>query len=226
MPHFTFKARSRKIEKNMITLKPGFSILRLCLLIFMFQSQAALAAYTLVYSGNLNGELEPCGCTLEGDFGGIKRQVSMIDQLRQKNPDLMFVSSGGLLIAEMPSDRIRSDYILRGMKLLNYDVIGVQARDLAFGTAFLTRHELPFILSDTAANAVFAYKKTLRRQSQAFSFFQWSALPAQSILKKVNTETRAAEEQLRQQLADEKNPAPSRLSPLPCACQKQKKSCR
>jgi len=188
----------------MITIKPGFSILGLYLFIFMFQSQAAFAAYTLVYSGNLNGELEPCGCTLEGDFGGIKRQASMIDQLRQKNPDLMFVSSGGLLIAEMPSDRIRSDYILRGMKLLNYDVIGVQAQDLAFGTEFLTHHQLPFILSSTADNAIFAYKKTLRRRSQSFSFFQWSALPAQSMLKDINTESSAAVKQLQQQLASEK----------------------
>lgn len=175
----------------------------ICLLLFL--NHPVIAAYTLVYSGNLDGELEPCGCTLEGDFGGIKRQVTMIDQLRKRHPNLLFISSGGLLVAEMPSDRIRSDYILRGMKFLNYDVIGVQARDLAFGADFLHRYNLPFILSNAPNHAVFAYQKTLHRQSQSFSFFQWSVLPSHIQRKESQAETAAAQRQLAKKLASEKN---------------------
>ncbi len=50
-----------------------------------------LHSMTLIYSGNLDGELEPCGCTAEGDLGGIKRRVTMIDRLREKVPDLFLV---------------------------------------------------------------------------------------------------------------------------------------
>ncbi|VAX11962.1 hypothetical protein MNBD_GAMMA24-2487 [hydrothermal vent metagenome] len=185
----------------MFTLKPRFTLI--CILLFL--NYPASAAYTLVYSGNLNGELEPCGCTLEGDFGGIKRQISMIDQLRRQDPDLLLVSSGGLLVAEMPSDRIRSDYILRGMKLLKYDVIGVQARDLAFGVDFLRRYDLPFILSNAPDQAAFAYQKTLQRQSQSFSFYQWSELPTQSLRKDSKAETALAQKQFAKKLASEKN---------------------
>ncbi len=185
----------------MFMIKPGFTLM--CLLLLL--NHAAMASYTLVYTGNLNGELEPCGCTLEGDLGGIKRQVTMIDQLRRQNPDLLFVSSGGLLIAEMPSDRIRSDYILRGMKFLNYDVIGVQARDLAFGAHFLKQYKLPFILSNAYGKPTFAYQKTLHRQSQSFSFFQWSVLPPQTLLKDPHAETMSAQKRLAKKLATAKN---------------------
>ena len=182
-----------------------FILSSLCL--FLILGRSAFASYTLVYTGNLNGELEPCGCTLEGDLGGIKRHATMIDQLRKKNPALMFVSTGGLLIAEMPSDRIRSDYILRGMKLLDYDVIGVQARDLAFGAEFLTQHKLPFILSNTTPPSHFAYSKTLQRQSQSFSFFQHSVLPSPSSMETTDVDKTAAIKQLSVKLAQEKQSA-------------------
>ncbi len=185
--------------------KMKFILSTLCL--FLILGRSAFASYTLVYTGNLNGELEPCGCTLEGDLGGIKRHASMIDQLRKNNPELLFVSTGGLLIAEMPSDRIRSDYILRGMKLLDYDVIGVQARDLAFGAEFLTRHKLPFILSNQTYPSSFAYSKTLQRRSQSFSFFQHSVLPAPSSMEATDVDKTATLKQLSAKLAQKKQSA-------------------
>lgn len=185
----------------MPAIKSVFSLLGLLL----FLNHAAMASYTLVYTGNLNGELEPCGCTLEGDLGGIKRQATMIDQLRRKDPDLLFVSSGGALIAEMPSDRIRSDYILRGMQLLGYDVIGVQARDLAFGADFLKRYKLPFILSNASDKLAFAYQKTLHRHSQSFSFFQWSVLPTQTLRNDPKAASASAKKRLAEKLAAQKN---------------------
>ncbi len=173
----------------------------LCL--FLILSHGAYS-YTLIYTGNLNGELEPCGCTLEGDFGGIKRHATMIDQLRKKDPDLLFVSSGGLLVAEMPSDKIRSDYILRGMQLLHYDVIGIQARDLAFGVDFLSRYNLPFILSNTAYSTRFAYSKTLQRRSQSFSFFQYSELSSPSSMRLSDADSTAEINRLETKLAQAK----------------------
>ncbi len=172
-------------------------------LLFLLSTNA-LATFTLVYTGNLNGELEPCGCTIEGDMGGIKRHATMIDQLRDKNPQLMFISSGGLLVSEMPSDKIRSRYILSGMKFLNYDVIGVQARDLGFGDKFLGQHNLPFILSNSAHPSHFAYSKTLQRQSQSFSFFQHTVLSSPSSMEVTSTDKTAGVKQLRGKLTQEK----------------------
>lgn len=52
---------------------------------------------TLVYSGNIDGELEPCGCSPEGDLGGVRRTVTMLDRLRMEEPKLFIVSAGGLM---------------------------------------------------------------------------------------------------------------------------------
>ena len=52
---------------------------------------------TIIYSSNLDGELEPCGCTLEGDLGGIKRRATLVDELRKTSPELFLISSGGYI---------------------------------------------------------------------------------------------------------------------------------
>jgi len=127
---------------------------------------------TLVYSGNLDGELEPCGCSEFGNQGGIKRRVQKIDELRVANPDLFLVSAGGLLISDLPQDRLTSDYILKGLAALNYDAIGVQWRDLAFGAAFLQPYQLPLVASNWNGEA-FTAEKQIQRGDVTLRYFQW-----------------------------------------------------
>lgn len=128
---------------------------------------------TLIYSGNLDGELEPCGCSEEGDLGGIKRRVNMIDSLRRKDPNLFLISAGGLLISDTPQDRITSEYILKGLSGLNYDAIGVQWRDLAFGKDYLSRYEqLPFVISNMK-DGIFKPNRIIRKGRFTLAFFQW-----------------------------------------------------
>lgn len=126
----------------------------------------------LVYSGNLDGELEPCGCSEFGNQGGIKRRVQKIDELRTLNPDLFLVSAGGLLISDLPQDRLTSDYILKGMAALEYDAVGVQWRDLAFGAEFLQSHSLPFVVSNWS-NAAFSAEKQIQHGAVTLRHFQW-----------------------------------------------------
>ena len=83
---------------------------------------------TLIYSGNLDGELEPCGCSAEGNLGGIKRRATMLAKLRRENPNMVVVSAGGLLSSDGPGDRLKGEYILKGYASLQYDAIGVQWR--------------------------------------------------------------------------------------------------
>ncbi len=127
---------------------------------------------TLVYSGNLDGELEPCGCSEFGNQGGIKRRVKKIDELRAENPDLFLVSAGGLLISDLPQDRLTSDYILKGFAALDYDAVGVQWRDLAFGAEFLQRHDLPMVVSNWS-NGAFVTERQIQHGNVALTYFQW-----------------------------------------------------
>ena len=103
---------------------------------------------TMIYSGNMDGELEPCGCSEEGNFGGVKRRVTVLDELRKKAPDLVAISSGGLISAEGSTDQIKAKYILKGFTDLKYDAIGMQWKDLSYGVHFATDDKLPWVVSN------------------------------------------------------------------------------
>lgn len=142
---------------------------------------------TIVYTGNLDGELEPCGCSLEGDFGGIRRQATLIDRLRKKKPHLFLISSGGFLRSESVHDRLTGEYILKGVNALKYDAIGVQWTDLAYGVSFIqetpdksqgksqdkSRHErLPWVASNWN-DATFESERRIIRNDKTLAFFNW-----------------------------------------------------
>lgn len=125
---------------------------------------------TLIYSGNLNGELEPCGCTKEGDLGGLRRRATMVQQLRRQHPDLFLISAGGLLAIDSAADRIKNKYILKGMRKLGYDAIGVQQRDLLFGPELLAAEQLPWVASNQADNQ-FKPSRRITHTKTTISFF-------------------------------------------------------
>jgi hypothetical protein len=127
---------------------------------------------TIVYSGNLNGELEPCGCSQEGNLGGIKRRATLLKKLRSENPNLFAVSAGGLLSSDGPGDRLKSEYILKGFAYLDYDAIGVQWRDLVYGADFVLSKKLPWVISNWKNNAV-PSQRVIKHAGQQLAFFNW-----------------------------------------------------
>jgi 2',3'-cyclic-nucleotide 2'-phosphodiesterase (5'-nucleotidase family) len=135
----------------------------------------AASSLTLIYSGNLDGELEPCGCSEEGNFGGIKRRATLLAQLRQQQPRLVVVSAGGLLSSEGSGDRLKGEYILKGFQRLQLDAVAVQWRDLAFGPDFIAGSGLPWVLSNVQAgqDKAFAHQRYIRRGQQMLAFFSW-----------------------------------------------------
>lgn len=141
-------------------LKTAFSIL---LVFGLFQHPMVRAQpLTLIYSGNMDGELEPCGCSDQGNFGGIKRRVTILDALRKENPALIAISAGGLLSSDGPGDHLKSKYILKGFQALNYDAIGLQWRDLVYGMKFISKDALPWVASNWADAAIPPYRQVER----------------------------------------------------------------
>lgn len=127
---------------------------------------------TLIYSGNLDGELEPCGCTLEGDFGGIQRRATLLDELRHKLHEPVVISSGGLLVSGFTSDVLKNEYILKGIAALDYDAIGLQWNDLAFGIEFLRRFNLPWLASNWNDDS-FSRVRQITRGEHSLAVFAW-----------------------------------------------------
>jgi 2',3'-cyclic-nucleotide 2'-phosphodiesterase (5'-nucleotidase family) len=152
--------------------------LKILILSFAFFSTHAVFAdspqqdITLIYSGNLNGELEPCGCAEETDLGGIKRRATIIQSLRKKKPELVLITSGGLLSSESPRDRLKGEYILKGISMLKYDAVAIQWRDLAYGAEFINKTTLPLVSSNWHDDT-FAKKQLIQRGKLSLAFFNW-----------------------------------------------------
>lgn len=142
--------------------------------LFSWLALPALAAtpVTLIYTGNQDGELEPCGCAIEGNLGGILRQATTIDRLRKERPDLFFISSGGLLSPNVANGRITSEYLLTGALALGYDAIAVQWNDLAFGLTLPADARLPWVASNWR-NDVFAKSREVRRGGVTLAVHAW-----------------------------------------------------
>ena len=128
---------------------------------------------TIIYSGNLDGELEPCGCSATGDLGGILRRASKVAELREQEPELFLISSGGLLANASPRDRLKSEYILKGMAAMDYDAFGLQWRDLSYGVEFLNTTPLPWVASNWSEEGVFPAQHNIKHGNTRLAFFTW-----------------------------------------------------
>lgn len=127
----------------------------------------------VVYTGNLEGELEPCGCSAGVDMGGILRRATMVERLRRERTDLILISAGGLLGREGPRDRLKNEFILKGIAALRYDAIALQDRDLAFGADFIRVPGLPWVASNSTAGYGFNTQRVIARGAVRLAFFAW-----------------------------------------------------
>lgn len=140
---------------------------------FAVTGQAAAAqTATLIYSGNLDGELEPCGCTAEGDLGGVRRRATMIQLLRSEHPDLFLVSTGGLLSGFAANGRLTNEYILKGFAVIAYDAVGLQWDDLQYGSEFLQASSLPWVASNWLDKR-FGHERRVKHGALTAAFFTW-----------------------------------------------------
>ncbi len=126
----------------------------------------------ILYTGDLRGELEPCGCAEETDLGGIRRRASVVEQQRELNQDLILVSAGGLISSNTWQDKIKAEYIYSAMNKMAFDSVGVQWRDLSYGAEFATSVDVPWVSGNWEGNGI-DKKRTIRRGDIDVSLFSW-----------------------------------------------------
>lgn len=127
---------------------------------------------SLIYSANLHGELEPCGCSDGALLGGLLRRARILDELTLPRASQLRISAGGLISQEFPTDNIKADFILSGFEQLDYDAIGLQWRDLAYGESLLLGHPLPWVAGNYRRDG-FADGRMIERGEQRFYYTQW-----------------------------------------------------
>jgi Cytochrome c554 and c-prime len=92
----------------------------------------------LVVSGEMDGYLEPCGCT-QGQLGGLIRRLEFVDGLKAQNWPCALIDLGTLIKdpagarGGFEQAKIKFGIALRAYSTLNYDAIGLSAEDLKVG---------------------------------------------------------------------------------------------
>ena len=128
----------------------------LVLLVPMLASAAAVKSeIQLVYSSDFHGELKPCGCTPEGNLGGILRRATKFSEFKAQNPDTIFVSAGDILGHQDEQGLIKADYMLKAQEKLGLDAILPGERDLAFPSKLINQYALPWVLTNQKGNISF-----------------------------------------------------------------------
>lgn len=105
----------------------------------------------LVYSGDCQGLIEPCGC-ISGRLGGLARRATVLEPLLRRYPARLVVDAGGWSAVTQTGDRAaRSRLLLAGMHELGLEIANVSVRDLRLG-----EHALAALTDSTGVQLVSA----------------------------------------------------------------------
>ncbi len=104
---------------------------------------------TLVYSADLGGYLEPCGCS-QDQRGGLPRAAAALRKVRAEGQPVFFVAGGDLLFDSAPTAQTRAQELLKAravaaaLKRMGLAATTRGERDLLAGEAFAREVGLPF----------------------------------------------------------------------------------
>src|SRR5258705_13727249 len=89
----------------------------------------------LVFSGEQNGYLEPCGCAgLENQKGGLKRRFTFLKQLREKGWNLVAMDLGGQEIRTGVQALRKVDFTYSALIKMGYAAVGFGPGELRLGS--------------------------------------------------------------------------------------------
>ncbi|MFL5264043.1 MAG: multiheme c-type cytochrome [Anaeromyxobacteraceae bacterium] len=104
---------------------------------------------TIVYTADLGGYVEPCGCSRD-QRGGLPRAAAVLAQIRAEGHPVLFLGGGDLLFEGAPAPEVREQEELKARAIAEaLRKMGLAAtlageRDAAVGEAFARSTDLPF----------------------------------------------------------------------------------
>jgi len=144
-----------------------YSLLLFFLSLFPSFNRAYSSDLFVIQTGDVQGELKPCGC--QGNpLGGIPRLSKLIEITQSKNPKalVLFLDSGNLLFRTKRLPEVFQKVWLKQAQELSsfYQAMNVAALlpgplDLSASSDFLKGLSLPWVISNTTTQQTFFLKK-------------------------------------------------------------------
>ncbi len=118
--------------------------------------------FTIIYSNDVLGELELCGCD-EEQLGGFPRKATLIQSVKQESRPLLVLDAGNLFFKERPLSTIekkefalKSEYILDAYQIMGGAALNIGEADLYMGVEHLKRLQqraaIAFVSSNLYSN--------------------------------------------------------------------------
>jgi hypothetical protein len=102
-----------------------YKFLLLTLLIIIFVSTPPIygeeRTINIIYTGGLQGELEPCGCSPQSDFGGLARFSGFLNDHGESLSPYILIDAGNSLAKDSAQGRLKADAMLESFGILKYD---------------------------------------------------------------------------------------------------------
>jgi len=94
-------------------------------------------AIHIIFTGEENGYLEPCGCS-EKELGGFPRRHTLVNRLRKQDENWILLSLGDLPGKASRQDEIKMETILRALDQMDYAAHNIGEKDINMGIDLLS----------------------------------------------------------------------------------------
>ncbi len=78
----------------------------------------------IILSGQMQGYLQPCGCS-DPQKGGLSRRYNFMQSLKEKGWPVTAIDLGDIAQTTMPQHRLKYIYAMKALKLMDYKAIGI-----------------------------------------------------------------------------------------------------
>jgi hypothetical protein len=120
-------------------MKPRiFLVLILIVILFPVISAGGQRTVNIIYTGSMNGELEPCGCSPETDFGGVARLSGYLNEHSRELSPYVLIDAGNFTPEDTPQGRLKAEAMLKSFGMMRYDAVAIQEQEKIFPAGFLS----------------------------------------------------------------------------------------
>ena len=124
----------------------------------------------LIFSGDLRGEIKPCGCAEEGDMGGLLRKLTFIKQKRSVNANLLYFDLGNNFPEPSQQGNLKIPLINSALKKFSPEAVLLGPNEWQNGLQWLDS-KTPYLLSNQSTKLNFLNLKVFHHENRKLIVF-------------------------------------------------------
>tara|TARA_B100000686_G_scaffold44650_1_gene47263 strand:+ start:39 stop:1394 length:1356 start_codon:yes stop_codon:yes gene_type:complete len=118
----------------------------------------------LIFSGDLRGEIKPCGCAEEGDMGGLLRRLTFIKQKHSIHGNLLYFDLGNNFPEPSQQGDLKIPLIHSAMEKFSPEAVLVGPNEWLNGLHWLDS-KIPYLLSNQSTKLNFLNSKIIHHEN-------------------------------------------------------------